>query len=155
MDFNIAFFVASSRFMRVTKPREIVGRYRALLRALQSCFAVHERRGRKLHRQQEENRQGHLISNHVHYCTLAQLSSRPLFTSYFWLAMFFAASSGANADSTLRLVRASRANWHVCHNCKILFALNYSSLKYIVYICLYFSDVFLDNLTRKLTLLLS
>lgn len=66
---------------------KIVGRCRASLHALQSRFAVHERRGRKLHRQQEENRQGHLISNHVHYCTLAQLSSRPLFTSYFWRAM--------------------------------------------------------------------
>lgn len=72
-----------SRFTRIAKRRETVGCCRALLLALQSRFAVHERRGRKLHRQQEENRQGHLISNCVHYCTLAQLSSRPLFTSYF------------------------------------------------------------------------
>lgn len=70
--------LVTSGLTRVAKYRKIKS-----LHALQSRFAVHERRGRKLHRQQEENRQGHLISNHVHYCTLAQLSSRPLFTSYF------------------------------------------------------------------------
>lgn len=82
MNFNIELF-NTSHFTRIAKYREMVGCCRALLLALQSRFAVHERRGRKLHRQQEENRQGHLISNRVHYCTLAQLSSRPLFTSYF------------------------------------------------------------------------
>lgn len=43
---------------------------------LRARFAVHERNCGELRKQPEENRQGHLISNRVHYCTLAQLSSR-------------------------------------------------------------------------------
>lgn len=123
--------LGTSSFTRIAKYHEIVARCRASLHALQSRFAVRERRGRKLHRQQEENRQGHLISNRVRYCTLAQLSSRPLFTSYFWLGHVFAASSSANANSTLRLVRV---NWHVYHNHIILFLSNYLRLKCFMFV---------------------